>query len=177
MPRGVYERKKKVKSTVIVSDMPTQATLTEEYVATTAVEEAPNIGQGTIEVVHDPAVLGTINLNVFKGVECDLYYNNMLNCFQLGSILFEVIEDQNDGYRSALEEVRIVSQTAPMKPGDYLGKVVVESAGATPNYGNFSGHVIKDAVTGHIYYEIGTDDSDSYYPCFVFCYTKPNSPF
>lgn len=38
---------------------------------------------------------------------------------------------------------------------------------------NFSGWVLRDVDTGHIWLQIGTDHGEDYYPCFTFDY-KPD---
>lgn len=111
--------------------------------------------------------LGSINFDQLSGLKASLYYNNHLNQFQLGSVVFEVLEDECDGYRSCLGEVKVLNANAERRPGDFLGGVIVEKV-----YENdFDGYHIVDDTDGHIWLTFGTDNVDDYYPSFRFYFT------
>lgn len=84
--------------------------------------------------------------------------------FILDNITYEVTEDEQDGYRSSANPI-IVSKANVLNtfPGV---KVVV-------SYYDFSVNsdkellVIRDIETGKEVIEVGTDFTDSYYPCFI----------
>jgi hypothetical protein len=38
---------------------------------------------------------------------------------------------------------------------------------------NFSGWVLLDVDTGHVWLQVGTDHGDDYYPCYTFDYRIP----
>ena len=91
--------------------------------------------------------------------------------FKLGKTIFQAIEDEDDGYRSMLDEVESVDR----KPehvffGRALDRVRVESVKHSENWIDFSGYRIVSVVDGHVWLEIGTGYYDYYYPCFVFDY-------
>lgn len=109
----------------------------------------------------------TIEFEKLIGCKASLYYNNKSNQFQLGSVIFEVVEDEEDGYRSSMREVLILNQNAPRNPGEYLAGVKIESG----DFGDFVGFQIVDEVDNHVWLQFGTDHSDSYYPFFVFSFT------
>lgn len=97
-----------------------------------------------------------------------LYTCTLLNSFQLGSVIFEVMEDEEDGYRSSMQEVKIVNDMAPK--GELLGQIQVIDMDTT----ELSGYALKDS-DGHVWLEFGTNHSDDYYPYFVFNWTpKPS---
>lgn len=54
----------------------------------------------------------TINFDYLVGQTASLYQCNDVNCFQLGSVIFEAIEDENDSYRSMMDGVRVVRRDA-----------------------------------------------------------------
>ena len=52
-----------------------------------------------------------IDFTTLVGEKASLYYTSILYSFQLGTVLFEVVEDENDGYRSMMQCVKVVSTT------------------------------------------------------------------
>jgi len=104
------------------------------------------------------------------GLKANLYYVNELNRFQLGSVLFEVIEDKSDGYRSYYQELQVIDTNKTKNERDFLAEVQIEKV----HEQSFEGYDIIDN-DGHVWVRFGTDNNDDYYPCFVFCVT-PKSP-
>jgi hypothetical protein len=85
---------------------------------------------------------------IFCGID---YYS-----FRLGDLTLEAIEDEEDGYRSSLQELRVV----PNIPVLFRENVrIIETEIGIALEGKYG-----------IILEIGTDLSDSYYPSFVFNY-------
>jgi len=112
-----------------------------------------------------------VNFDKLIGQKGSLYYNNTLNSFQLGSVLFEVVEDENDGYRSMMQEVKVVTTRAPKT--ELLAEVMITSCTS-----DISGFVLVDTLDNHVWLEFGTNHQDDYYPYFVFSWTPklPPSP-
>ena len=102
----------------------------------------------TVDTILEPGVLYS-----FYGV--DNRY------FKLGSIVFEALEDEDDGYRSYLESIPVV-----YNKGIFHNKPIVNVY-----YEEDDEHSYFKDETGHIWLEIGTDNTEDYYPCFVFNYS------
>jgi hypothetical protein len=106
----------------------------------------------------------------FYGVE-----NNVLCVARKGrrkKIAFEAVEDESDGYRSMLEEVREVREVreVPVEGRIFfatpIAMVTVQDAD-----GEVDGWKLVDAKDGHVWLVLGTDNADDYYPSFRFDYT------
>jgi hypothetical protein len=84
------------------------------------------------------------------------------NRFALGDTVYEAVEDENDGYRSMMEYLRVTSDESGFFASQ-IATVRVETDGD---------HAWKlvDAADGHVWLRFGTDSYDAYYPCFVFDY-------
>jgi len=104
----------------------------------------------------------SVNFDNLVGEAASLYYCNNLNQFQLGSVIFEVIEDEEDGYRSSMSEVNIVNRLAQENTRDFLADVIIAKVDEI--------YQIIDITDGHIWYEFGTNTNDDYYPWFIFKY-------
>jgi len=86
--------------------------------------------------------------------------------FKIGRHVFEVIEDENDGYRSYLDSVESRKDENLVFLGRSFATVVVEE-----EYdGYFEGYVLRDTSDNHIWLRFGTNNTDDYYPFFVFEY-------
>ena len=81
--------------------------------------------------------------------------------FRIGDLTFEALEDENDGYRSALGEFRLVQNIRPM----FREKVTISADYA---YFYLTNEIGKVVLT------VGTDDYQDYYPCFVFNWEPRN---
>jgi len=102
----------------------------------------------------------TINFDNLIGEKGSLYYCNQANRFQLGRLLFEVVEDEKDGYRSSMKEVKIVDDNPPTQ--NILDSVIIKNSEAIEE-----GYDIV-SEDGFVWLTFGTDRSDSYYPTFIF---------
>jgi len=86
--------------------------------------------------------------------------------FRLNGTVFLAIEDPNDGYRSSMRELKT-------DPRGEIGNVfpAIEVVGVyRDRRGSYSAADILeliDTTTGKVVLEIGTDNSDDYYPSFV----------
>ena len=99
------------------------------------------------------------------------FYGAHSNRFQLGDVVYEAVEDEQDGYRSCLQEVR--------ESNDYSGFFDQPLAQVTGRVGDVANikHRYEDKDTiefvdsiGHVWLEVGTIDVNDYYPCFCFNY-------
>ena len=106
-----------------------------------------------------------INFSSMVGDKASLYTCTDMNCFQLGSVKFEVIEDESDGYRSSMDTVVILTTDAIKR--DYLGEVIIEEINETDQ----RGFQLRDVEKDHIWLTFGTDNADDWYPCFMFLWT------
>jgi len=110
-----------------------------------------------------------VNFDKLIGQNAKLYACNDLNCFQLGTVVFEVLEDESDGYRSYLGEVKIVRADA--EKGAFLDEVIIQDIGGENNN---EGYNLVSTRTKHVWLSFGTNNDDSYYPCFFFSFTPYN---
>lgn len=89
--------------------------------------------------------------------------------FRLDGVIYTAIEDPDDGYRSSMRSITVggeISNSFPAvhilvrkKPdGDYVNDVLE----------------FVDVETGKIILEVGTDNTDDYYPCFVGYFSPEN---
>jgi len=94
------------------------------------------------------------------------FYGATEQQFKIGSMIWEVLEDEEDGYRSCLGAIeRKVSDAIFFKRSIAKVRVVVDD-------GDYKLIDVKD---GHEWLTFGTDHSDSYYPWFYFNY-QPKAP-
>jgi len=92
----------------------------------------------------------------FYGVDSQL--------FKLGSIVFEALENPDDGYRSYLESCTITKNTGTFF-NQPLANVYYKNTYSETDIEGFD--LIDES--GHVWLTVGTDYND-YYPYFVFCY-------
>lgn len=91
--------------------------------------------------------------------------------FRLDGVLYVAIEDPSDGYRSSMETL-VVSDDKPVNvfpPVRVLGKMKDDEAWQTNDVLQ-----LIDLVTGKIVMEVGTDNTDDYYPSFVSAFSPEN---
>lgn len=111
----------------------------------------------------------SINFESLVGSEAVLYQCNGLNTFQLGSVLFEVVEDENDGYRSSMQEIKIIKTNEPV-----TNKIKLDRVTILPDL-TISGYRLVGKDSEHLWLQFGTDNSDDYYPSFVYRWTPKES--
>lgn len=105
-------------------------------------------------------------------------WTNVENCqcinFILDGITYTAIEDPSDGYRSMMEKI-IISET---KVTNTFAPVEVLVSYRDKTEGSYKGDCeildFTDTKNGKRVMEIGTDDSDDYYPSFVANWTPEN---
>ena len=97
------------------------------------------------------------------------FYGVDNHSFCIGSegsrMALEAVEDPDDGWRSYFG----CFATAPVGKiffGSPVAKVVFKEV----RDNHFQGWYLEDVDTGHVWLKVGTDDSNDYYPYFVFDY-------
>lgn len=102
--------------------------------------------------------------------------------FKVDDIVFKVLEDPDDGYRSCLGCIDYGEQSRGIFFRKPLAKVRIKSfdltetntspayaySDASPATQTSVGYRLVDVRDGHIWLEFGTDHADDYYPYFIF---------
>lgn len=95
-----------------------------------------------------------------------LFYGVDNQLIKLDDFVIEIMEDPDDGYRSMLGEVIPRSKHI----GLFFREPVAIVTFCKHDEGESSGYALRDEEYNHLWLEFGTDESDSYYPCFYFNY-------
>lgn len=107
----------------------------------------------------------TVDFTMLIGSKASLYLPPNDPCrFQLGTIIFEVMEDESDGYRSSMQEVSIVLTGCNTPANKLLAEVMIKQDPAP----DCDIYCLTDLKDGHIWLRFGTDHTDNYYPSFVY---------
>ena len=114
--------------------------------------------RATKDAAYQP---GFIDFDNLIGTKAILYYHNKLKEFQLGRMIFEVIEDEDDGYRSSLDKVNILTTSAPL--GQKLAEIEIKKIDDAEK----RVFHLCDTEDNDIWLEFGTDNWDDYYPCYL----------
>ena len=109
------------------------------------------------------------------------------NTFKVDGIVFKVLEDPNDGYRSMLGTIDYTDESTSIFFRSPIASVRIETydSGTDSNdpdhpdnrnedddiYGINEGYAFVDVDDGHIWLQFGTDNYDDYYPMFIFRHT------
>ena len=89
--------------------------------------------------------------------------------FKIDNIVFKVLEDPDDGYRSCLGVIEYGKQNTSIFFGASIAKVRIEKFQESSEYGyENEGYRLVDVEDGHVWLEFGTNHFDDYYPMFVF---------
>lgn len=127
-----------------------------------------------------------------KLLGCEFSFHGMQNnLVRLNDVVYEFLEDPDDGYRSHLGAVRIslASDHTGFFPNS-IGTVMLVSTDDPDTWpdnwrppekddwsdSDFSGFFLVDTKDMHIWCQIGTEYSDVYYPCFISRYTPKEIP-
>lgn len=109
-----------------------------------------------------------LNINKLVGMKVGLHGVNhttvQISNKSGDKLTFEVVEDENDGYRSMLKEVVIVQNNSIIAPAQPVALVTITESNGL--------YYFTDEYD-HVWLKFGTDDADDYYPIFVFSYTLP----
>tara|TARA_Y100000310_G_scaffold156644_1_gene156059 strand:- start:8080 stop:8622 length:543 start_codon:yes stop_codon:yes gene_type:complete len=125
-----------------------------------------------------------------SGIELDYYgADGGDNTFKVDGIVFKVLEDPSDGYRSMLGAIDYTEDHDSIFFRTPIAKVKIETYDTSsdadhPDHPDRhldddecqvrQGYKLVDVNDGHVWLEFGTDNMDDYYPYFIFRYTpKP----
>lgn len=97
------------------------------------------------------------------------FYGVCDTTFKLDDVVWQAIEDPQDGYRSMMEKIGRVESISNLT----FSSVPFATVQVRKN--DLNGYDLVDGAE-HIWLSMGTDNGDSYYPCFVFRYSPPQ-PF
>ena len=110
---------------------------------------------------------------------CFAFYGVDGNCFALDGHVYEAVENEDDGWRSYLDSVRV-------DPGIHLffsaplATVRIEHYNALCHGTLYNdrdrGFRLIDTQDEHVWLEVGTDLYNSWYPLFVFRYHPKINP-
>lgn len=119
-----------------------------------------------------------MDFNDLMGKPCDFHGvdNNRFRLDFEGKLYtFEAVENEDDGHRSMMDEVRSVSDD---EPGIFFDTPVarvipteVEDLKDDDMLNNFDGYELRDETTGHVWLRLGTNETGDDYPCFKFDYS------
>ena len=138
-----------------------------------------------------PQSISTDCEEYMKLIGCEFdFHGAQGSLIRLNGIVYEFLEDPDDGYRSHLGAVRITpaSEHTGFFPNPVARVILVSTDNEaswpeewTPppkdewHDGPFSGFFLIDADDYHVWAQIGTEYHDSYYPCFVTHYSPKQS--
>ena len=94
--------------------------------------------------------------------------------FKIDGVVFKVIEDPDDGYRSHLGTIEYSDESQGIFFGTPIAQVKIEiydGADTEPDMigGQLNhGYRLVDVTDNHVWLEFGTHNYDDYYPCFIF---------
>jgi hypothetical protein len=118
------------------------------------------------------------------GTVCDYYgAAEAEHEFQLDHVVFKVLENPEDGYRSSLGAViyggpvdakGIMFRRPIARVRVEKGDLTLEDDADYPE--EFKGYHLVDADTGHVWLRFGTEDWSDYYPCFIFTHRPAPGP-
>ena len=113
------------------------------------------------------------------------FYGAHSNCFKIGPMVFECLEDPSDGYRSHWDMLLIhpdqqmtgffTTPIARVRLREFFDGEVSDAGkgaagGYSSNYDMVEGWKLVDVEDGHVWVEFGTKNYDDYYPMFWFYY-------
>jgi len=123
----------------------------------------------TLRSLVGPHVLDAVDFSTERVPTYGGYFENAQHCrFRLDGIVYIAVEDPSDGYRSSMEHLLLGSgeMTNVFPPLQVIARHRTESG---EGWGHQTDDVLElvDAVTGKVVLEVGTENEDDYYPCFV----------
>lgn len=92
--------------------------------------------------------------------------------FRLDGIVYTAIEDPSDGYRSCLD--KLTAEADAEVKNVFPPVRVTARKKADDKYCKNDTLELVDAVTGKVVMEVGTDNTDDYYPSFVSSFSPEN---
>ncbi|RLC45157.1 MAG: hypothetical protein DRH57_08545 [Candidatus Cloacimonadota bacterium] len=116
---------------------------------------------------HKTIDMATKGFKILEGKEFYFYGVNE-NKFKIDDLVFEALEDPNDGYRSSLGAIVVIGDT-----GIYHKRPLAKVKMVYDDSGDDLLHKLIDIDTGHVWLAVGTGEFGDYYPYFMFRY-KPD---
>lgn len=99
------------------------------------------------------------------------FYGLDNNFFKLDNEIYEAIEDESDGYRSYLSDIKPTTDKEAenqliffTNPVDQVKIVEVDDT-------TFEGYELVAVSDGHVWLRVGTDNYDDWYPSCIIHYT------
>jgi len=86
------------------------------------------------------------------------------NTFKVDGIVFKVLEDPDDGYRSHFGTIDYTTEHSSIFFHTSVARVMIIATDEE----DYAGWKLIDRKDGHVWLEFGTNHSDSYYPYFYF---------
>jgi len=102
------------------------------------------------------------------------FYGVCMSTFKLGDTVYQVVEDELDGWRSAMDHVRVRSPVADalyeymLDPEPHFFATPLDDVTLRRPTGDEIWELVAD--DGHVWLRFGTANADDYYPWFVFEY-------
>ena len=88
--------------------------------------------------------------------------------FRLDGIVYVAFEDPSDGYRSSMDKLIVSPSPEMTNVFPAISVVAKKKANDEGDYGAVNDTLqLVDVVTGKVVMEVGTDNTDDYYPSFV----------
>ena len=109
-----------------------------------------------------------------NGLELDYYgADSADNTFKVDGVVFKILEDPDDGYRSMLGAVDYTDKHSSIFFPNPVAKVRLTTYDVLDKDTGFmesknQGYRLVDIGDGHIWLEFGTHNYDDYYPVFIF---------
>ena len=129
------------------------------------------------------AIPSIVDIGFFIGKEFTLYGVGLHHVedaqaisINLDGNIYTAIEDPNDGYRSCLSMIVVNDRTARIDasiPGVKLKAIKGDNSTEWSSSNNDT-VVFKDSISNMTVIEIGTNNTDDYYPSFVHYYRPEN---
>lgn len=118
-------------------------------------------------------MLDAVDFSTDRVKQYDDQYEDCSVCrFRLNGIVYTAIEDPEDGYRSCMASLDVsdAEMTNVFPPVEVLGKHRTKR-----EFGCVDDVLeLVDTVTGKVVLEVGTDNTDDYYPSFVASFHPEN---
>ncbi|MFA6049961.1 MAG: hypothetical protein WC761_02085 [Candidatus Paceibacterota bacterium] len=93
------------------------------------------------------------------------FYGAHSNCFKINNMYITVLEDPQDGYRSNYGACMFVEN-----PGGFFNTPLAQVRISSMKNANRWVYEFVDVEDGHIWLTFGTENTDDYYPYFLYAY-------
>lgn len=117
------------------------------------------------------------NVSIKEEWGCDFDDCQVMN-FILDGMAYSAIEDPDDGYRSAMRELRVLEDsvvTNTFAPVKVVGRYQSQHGSEYSEFVDRDDILeLIDASTGLVVLRVGTENFDDWYPCFIAEFTPEN---